>query len=113
MLLMLRGARGLRGRTGALAARARRRSAAAPALAATPPPAAAAAAVAGAPLQGWSAAAPTSADAAVIEARQLGHKAQIVAVPAAPACRAGFPQAAMLDPSGKKFGAGLARLTCP
>ena len=62
---------------------------------------------------GWQVAAPTAADAAVVEERQLGHPANMVGVPAVSLCRHGYPQAVLQDPGAHKFGAGMLRLTCP
>ena len=63
--------------------------------------------------KGWQVAAPSAADAAVVEERQLGHPANMVGVPAVSLCRHGYPQAVLQDPGAHKFGAGMLRLTCP
>jgi len=63
--------------------------------------------------KGWQVAAPSAADAAVVEKRQLGHPANMVGVPAVSLCRHGYPQAVLQDPGAHKFGAGMLRLTCP
>ncbi|CAH0375578.1 unnamed protein product, partial [Pelagomonas calceolata] len=63
--------------------------------------------------KGWQVAAPSAADADVVEQRQLGHPANMVGVPAVSLCRHGYPQAVLQDPGAHKFGAGMLRLTCP
>ena len=45
--------------------------------------------------KGWRVAAPTAADADVVEQRQLGHPANMVGVPAVSLCRHGYPQAVL------------------